>query len=116
MRWLPFILVMFVCIGAGTREPFFFLGAYLVVVWIAVVLFVRGVRWLIRPAGAGRDSCGWGARRDSRTSGGHGETVRTFNADGTSVVGRARVCPDDRCGHVNPGQARFCAQCGRRLA
>lgn len=26
-----------------------------------------------------------------------------------------RICPHPRCGHVNPGAARYCARCGTAL-
>jgi hypothetical protein len=29
--------------------------------------------------------------------------------------GGAMVCPDPECGHANPPNARYCAQCGRKL-
>ena len=31
------------------------------------------------------------------------------------VIGRDRVCPLPRCGHVNRGDARHCARCGTAL-
>lgn len=31
------------------------------------------------------------------------------------VIGRDRVCPLPRCGHVNRGDARYCARCGTAL-
>ena len=126
MRLLPFILLMFVCIVAGTQEPLFFLGAYVLFVWIAVALFARAVRWLIRPIGAAagggsRKYCPSGAGREmlpggwsAYSSGGQGSG--SAEAGGPPRASRVRVCPDDRCGRVNAGQARFCAQCGRRLA
>jgi hypothetical protein len=30
-------------------------------------------------------------------------------------VGRRRVCPHPRCGHVNPSGAQYCGRCGRQL-
>ncbi len=33
----------------------------------------------------------------------------------TRPASSGRVCPADQCGHLNPRNAAFCAQCGRRL-
>lgn len=32
-----------------------------------------------------------------------------------STAGGARLCPHPRCGHVNRGEARYCARCGTTL-
>ena len=37
--------------------------------------------------------------------------VRTSDPRGATHV----VCPEQRCGHVNRADARYCAQCGRRI-
>ena len=124
MRLLPFILLMFVCIAAGVREPFFFLGAYFLFVWIAVALFARAVRWLIRASGVApvgaKGSCCPGGRFEAESNRspihkrmGHPDE-KTGNPE--ARMGAVRVCPDDRCGRVNTGAARYCGQCGRRLA
>jgi hypothetical protein len=101
MHLLLLALLMFACVVAGTAQPVFLVGAYFLFVWISVALFARGVRWLVgltTPAAA----CAAGNPRAAH--------------ERSTSTGQARVCPDSRCGRVNPGGARFCAQCGRRLA
>lgn len=41
--------------------------------------------------------------------GGRRVEVRTLS------MGQRRICPAENCRHANVAQARFCAQCGRRL-
>lgn len=94
MRLMVIFTLMVVCLVLGTEAPLFFVGAYLLFVWLAVAMVAGGLRWLV------------------------GLTAPTpANADGPPAGGRrTRVCTDSRCGRVNIGHARFCAQCGRRLA
>lgn len=38
------------------------------------------------------------------------------SAENRRLGGPPRLCTQARCGHLNPGHARFCARCGSRLA
>lgn len=94
MRLMVIFTLMVVCLVLGTEAPWFFVGAYLLFVWLAVAMVAGVLRWLV----------GLTAPTPAQMSGPPGSSHRT------------RVCPDSRCGRVNIGHARFCAQCGRRLA
>jgi hypothetical protein len=94
MRLVLLCILMAFCVRLGMAQPLFYGVAWFLLIWIVMRLFARGTVWLTgltTPSPAGR-----------------GLPDMPF--------GRTRVCPDSRCGRVNIGQARFCAQCGRRLA
>ena len=67
----------------------FLIGA---AVFAAIRAVFRALAWVL--------GCGCGKRIDARAS------------DGRLTV---RACPHPRCGHVNRGDARYCARCGTAL-
>jgi hypothetical protein len=42
---------------------------------------------------------------------GHGGWTASAERSGPAV----RLCGNERCGYLNPAQARYCARCGRKL-
>ena len=109
MRLVVLIILMIACFRLGVEQPVFAIGGALLFAWICMAVFVHSVRWLFglnapALAGAGGGSRGCGGR------------APRAGGDSPATVGRTRICPDNRCGRVNIGEARFCAQCGRRLA
>lgn len=94
MRVLLLLALMIACLAMGPENPVFLMGAFVLFGWLVIAITAGGLRWLLSltvpSPGSGREM--------------------------TGPAARTRVCPDSRCGRINTGQARFCAQCGRRLA
>lgn len=89
------LMVLFVLLLVGSHgldAPALFLAALALMGWMIVAAFARFVRWMLDLTAPAR------ARR------------------ATDAADAPRACPDTHCGRINLRQARFCAQCGRRLA
>ncbi|NLU22168.1 MAG: hypothetical protein GXW89_15940 [Phycisphaerae bacterium] len=104
MRLLLLLVLMLACFAMGPENPFCFLIGFVLIGWPVIAMMAGSVRWLLSlttapPAGGDRQA----ERLPSCSDWSHG------------TAAQSRVCPDDRCGRVNIEQARFCAQCGRRL-
>ncbi|MFO0837094.1 MAG: zinc ribbon domain-containing protein [Phycisphaerae bacterium] len=89
-------MVAFADAGVFVLAPLLFLGG-LVAVFVMVGVFIfRVVRFVVRGLM------------------GVGQTQVTYTPHGADS-GRSRVCPNARCGRLNPPQARFCGRCGQSL-
>ncbi|GMV96760.1 MAG: hypothetical protein HRF43_06270 [Phycisphaerae bacterium] len=82
-------------LGVGLAQPVFFIGFVLVLLWLVVAVLAKFMCWML-------------GLTSSRS--------RRFRPGADEPIGRVRVCPDPYCGRSNVPAARFCAQCGRRLA
>ena len=86
------LLCVFFLGGVRTHEPVFIIGFLFLAFWAVLACFARFIRWLV------------------------GLTASPARQRVVANNNRSRPCPDARCGRVNVAAARFCAQCGRRLA
>lgn len=105
MRLLLLLVLTLACFAMGPDNPFFFMVGFVLFGWFVVALMAGSVRWLL---GLTAPAPNGGSPPTGRAS-----APSRWNSAPTA---QTRLCPDNRCGRVNVGQARFCAQCGRRLA
>lgn len=98
MSLLTIIILLIVCLWLSVTvgTPLFvLLGCTVGFLWLVTAVFARFVRWAL----------GMTSPRS-----------RPAPPLGPTLTVRHRVCPEPRCGRSNPPGARFCGQCGRRLA
>ena len=93
---LLIVLLLFLTYG-GVALPALVVTTAVIAFWVMVIRLLIGFgRWML--AGCAPQ---WDPPVQARR---------------TDLRGGVRLCEDSLCQHVNPPDARYCAQCGKRVA